>query len=104
LYQEDAVALVELTRVVTSDIPLFESLGLREFGGVFGAVGRGVSSGTISGTVPPLAATHGTDTLIVVALILALGVTAQVLADRFKVPSVCSIENGRQRQDYSVTV
>jgi len=36
----------------------------------------------------PLAAAHGTDTLIIVALILALGVTAQVLADRFQVPSV----------------
>jgi len=30
----------------------------------------------------------GPDTLIIVALILALGVTAQVLADRFRVPSV----------------
>ena len=30
----------------------------------------------------------GSNTLIIVALILALGVAAQVLADRFRVPSV----------------
>ena len=36
----------------------------------------------------PLAGEAGTDTLIIVALIIALGVTAQVLADRFRVPSV----------------
>jgi Kef-type K+ transport system membrane component KefB len=31
---------------------------------------------------------EGPDTLVIVALILALGVAAQVLADRFRVPSV----------------
>jgi len=36
----------------------------------------------------PLVGETGTDTLIIVALILALGVAAQVLADRFRVPSV----------------
>jgi NhaP-type Na+/H+ or K+/H+ antiporter/Trk K+ transport system NAD-binding subunit len=38
--------------------------------------------------VPPLATSEGSNTLIIVALILGLGVTAQVLADRFRVPSV----------------
>jgi NhaP-type Na+/H+ or K+/H+ antiporter/K+/H+ antiporter YhaU regulatory subunit KhtT len=37
---------------------------------------------------PTPLASEGPDTLIVVALILALGVVAQVLADRFRVPSV----------------
>ncbi|TQQ82776.1 potassium transporter [Halonotius terrestris] len=36
----------------------------------------------------PLVGEGGTDTLIIVALIIALGVAAQVLADRFRVPSV----------------
>lgn len=36
----------------------------------------------------PLAASSSSNTLFVVALIIALGVTAQVLADRFRVPSV----------------
>ena len=36
----------------------------------------------------PLVVEEGPDTLIIVALILALGVGAQVLADRFRVPSV----------------
>ena len=36
----------------------------------------------------PLVVEEGPDTLIIVALILVLGVTAQVLADRFQVPSV----------------
>jgi len=36
----------------------------------------------------PLVVEEGPDTLIIVALILVLGVTAQVLADRFRVPSV----------------
>ena len=36
----------------------------------------------------PLAASSSSDTLFVVALIIALGVAAQVLADRFRVPSV----------------
>ncbi len=40
------------------------------------------------GAFPPLIGSEGPETLLVVALILALGVTAQVLADRFRVPSV----------------
>ncbi|MFB6293413.1 MAG: potassium transporter, partial [Halonotius sp.] len=36
----------------------------------------------------PLAGEAGSNTLIIVATILALGITAQVLADRFRVPSV----------------
>ena len=36
----------------------------------------------------PLVVEEGPDTLIIVALILVLGVTEQVLADRFQVPSV----------------
>ncbi len=39
-------------------------------------------------TPPPLATGGGTDTLIIVAVVLALGVAAQVVADRFRVPSV----------------
>ncbi|MEF8814385.1 MAG: cation:proton antiporter, partial [Halovenus sp.] len=40
------------------------------------------------GTLPPLAGAAGSNTLIIVAMILGLGVTAQVLADKFRVPSV----------------
>jgi NhaP-type Na+/H+ or K+/H+ antiporter/Trk K+ transport system NAD-binding subunit len=36
----------------------------------------------------PLAASSSSDTLFIVALVIALGVAAQVLADRFRVPSV----------------
>jgi NhaP-type Na+/H+ or K+/H+ antiporter/Trk K+ transport system NAD-binding subunit len=38
--------------------------------------------------LPPLAGSEGSNTLIIVAMILGLGVTAQVLADKFRVPSV----------------
>ncbi|SDJ79517.1 NhaP-type Na+/H+ or K+/H+ antiporter [Halovenus aranensis] len=40
------------------------------------------------GSMSPLVSSEGPEMLIIVALILALGVTAQVLADRFQVPSV----------------
>jgi len=40
------------------------------------------------GTLPPLVGSEGPDTLIIVALILGLGVAAQVLADKLQVPSV----------------
>jgi NhaP-type Na+/H+ or K+/H+ antiporter/Trk K+ transport system NAD-binding subunit len=42
----------------------------------------------VTGNLQPLAVEEGPDTLIIVALILGLGVGAQVLADRFQVPSV----------------
>jgi NhaP-type Na+/H+ or K+/H+ antiporter/Trk K+ transport system NAD-binding subunit len=42
----------------------------------------------LTGTLQPLVVGEGPDTLVVVALILGLGVGAQVLADRFRVPSV----------------
>jgi NhaP-type Na+/H+ or K+/H+ antiporter len=38
--------------------------------------------------VPLVGESSGTDTLIIVAVVLALGIAAQVLADRFRVPSV----------------
>jgi NhaP-type Na+/H+ or K+/H+ antiporter len=38
--------------------------------------------------VIPLSVAGGPDTLFIVAMILALGVASQVLADRFRVPSV----------------
>ena len=39
-------------------------------------------------STPPLVTGEGPDTLIIVAMVLALGVAAQVVADRFRVPSV----------------
>jgi len=45
-------------------------------------------AGALDWTTTPLATEGGSNTLIIVALIFGLGVTAQVLADRFRVPSV----------------
>jgi NhaP-type Na+/H+ or K+/H+ antiporter len=78
---------VDVTRVSSLDIPLVGTPELCEFGTPFAAAPWSVSD-SLTWSLRPLAVAHGPDTLITVAVILVLGVTAQVLADRFQVPSV----------------
>jgi len=52
------------------------------------AASAGISLAIPSDVLLPLAVESESNTLLVVALVIALGVAAQVLADRFRVPSV----------------